>query len=207
MEKLLLNILLRHYRLILGIIFEILKKVTYCSFNWHHYLKHSDFTLNNTNKGVILAVLRDDSSPISALSLMNVHRNCILLYFTWHYEEIYFGRIMVIILRSILIIISQLSKDSFTYLYPLESIDNRDNFEFFQLPVLSATNFYLFKPGFGHVGFCDGQKWRWSRFSPRTSVSRANLHSTCFSTIIFTITWGWHNRPGVAAVPMASQTK
>jgi hypothetical protein len=29
----------------------------------------------------------------------------------------------------------------------------------------------------------------------------------CFSTIIFTITGGWHNRPGVAAVPIASQTK
>jgi hypothetical protein len=57
------------------------------------------------------------------------------------------------------------------------------------------------------VGFCDGQKWRWDRFSPRTSVSLASLHSICFSTIIFTITRGWHNRPGVAAVPVASQTK
>jgi hypothetical protein len=35
----------------------------------------------------------------------------------------------------------------------------------------------------------------------------ANLHSICFSTIIFTITRGWHNRPGVAALPIASQTK
>jgi hypothetical protein len=35
----------------------------------------------------------------------------------------------------------------------------------------------------------------------------ANLHSICFSTIIFTITRGWHNSPGVAAVPKASQTK
>jgi hypothetical protein len=26
-------------------------------------------------------------------------------------------------------------------------------------------------------------KWRWGRFSPRTSVSPANLHSTNFSTI------------------------
>jgi hypothetical protein len=25
-----------------------------------------------------------------------------------------------------------------------------------------------FKLGSGHVGFCDGQKWRWGRFSPRT---------------------------------------
>jgi hypothetical protein len=32
-------------------------------------------------------------------------------------------------------------------------------------------------------------------------------HSICFSTIIFTITRGWHNRPGVAAVPIASQPK
>jgi hypothetical protein len=61
-----------------------------------------------------------------------------------------------------------------------------------------------FRPGSGHVGFCDGQKWRWGRFSPRTSVSHANLHSICFSTIIFTITRGWHNRPGVAAVPIPS---
>jgi hypothetical protein len=45
------------------------------------------------------------------------------------------------------------------------------------------------------------------QFSPRTSVSPANLHSICFSTIIFTITRGWHNSPGVAAMPIASQTK
>jgi hypothetical protein len=38
-------------------------------------------------------------------------------------------------------------------------------------------------------------------------VSPANLHCICFSTIIFTITRGWQNRPGVAAVPIASQTK
>jgi hypothetical protein len=38
-------------------------------------------------------------------------------------------------------------------------------------------------------------------------ISPANLHSICFSTFIFTITRGWHNRPGVAAVPIASQTK
>jgi hypothetical protein len=64
-----------------------------------------------------------------------------------------------------------------------------------------------FKPGSGHVGFCDGQKWRWGRFSSRVSVSPASLHSICFSTIIFTITRGWHNRPGVAIVPIASQTR
>jgi hypothetical protein len=57
------------------------------------------------------------------------------------------------------------------------------------------------------VGFYDGQKWRWGRFSPRTSVFPANLRSICFSTIIFTIIRGWHNRPGVAAVPIASQTR
>jgi hypothetical protein len=63
------------------------------------------------------------------------------------------------------------------------------------------------KPGSGHVGFCDGQNWCWGRFSPRTSVSPANLHSSCFSIIIITITRGWHNRPGVAAVPIASETR
>jgi hypothetical protein len=36
-------------------------------------------------------------------------------------------------------------------------------------------------------------------------VSPANLYSIYLSTIIFTITRGWHNRPGVAAVPIASQ--
>jgi hypothetical protein len=56
-------------------------------------------------------------------------------------------------------------------------------------------------------GICDGQKWHWGRFSPRTSVSPANLHFICFSIIIFIITRGWHNRSGVAAVPIASQTK
>jgi hypothetical protein len=44
-------------------------------------------------------------------------------------------------------------------------------------------------------------------FSENFGFSPANLHSICFSTIIFTITRGWHNRPGVAAVPIASQTK
>jgi hypothetical protein len=39
------------------------------------------------------------------------------------------------------------------------------------------------------------------------SVSPANLHSICFSTIIFIITRGWHNRPGVAAVPIVSQSR
>jgi hypothetical protein len=39
------------------------------------------------------------------------------------------------------------------------------------------------------------------RFSP------AKLHSIYFSTVIFTITRGWYNRPGVAAVPISSQTR
>jgi hypothetical protein len=76
-----------------------------------------------------------------------------------------------------------------------------------RMPSASHRGRQGFKPGYGHVGFCDGQKWRWGRFSPRTSVSPINLHSICFSTIIFIITRGWHNRPGVAAVPIASQTK
>jgi hypothetical protein len=36
-------------------------------------------------------------------------------------------------------------------------------------------------------------KRHWGRFSPSTSVSPANHHSTNFSIII--ITRGWHNRP------------
>jgi hypothetical protein len=44
-------------------------------------------------------------------------------------------------------------------------------------------------------------------FSPRTSVSPANLHSIMLSIIIFIITRGWHNSPGVASVPIVSQTK
>jgi hypothetical protein len=35
----------------------------------------------------------------------------------------------------------------------------------------------------------------------------SNLHSICFFTIIFTITRCWHNRPGVAAVPIAFKKK
>jgi hypothetical protein len=31
--------------------------------------------------------------------------------------------------------------------------------------------------------------WRWGRFSPSTSVSPANLHSTNFPTITITITY------------------
>jgi hypothetical protein len=42
-----------------------------------------------------------------------------------------------------------------------------------------------FKPLSGHVEFCDGQKWHRGRFSSRTSVSPANLHSICFSIVMF----------------------
>jgi hypothetical protein len=35
----------------------------------------------------------------------------------------------------------------------------------------------------------------------------ANLHAIYFSTIIFIITRGCHNRPGMAAVPIASQSR
>jgi hypothetical protein len=36
-------------------------------------------------------------------------------------------------------------------------------------------------------------------------VALGQVFSENFSTIIFTITRGWHNRPGVAAVPITSQ--
>jgi hypothetical protein len=52
-------------------------------------------------------------------------------------------------------------------------------------------DFVMDKSGAGEEGFL-----RELRF-----LSPANLHSICFSTITFTITRGWHNRPGVAAVP------
>jgi hypothetical protein len=42
-------------------------------------------------------------------------------------------------------------------------------------------------------------KRHWGRFSPSTSVSPANHHSSNFSIIL--ITRGWHNRTLVAAVP------
>jgi hypothetical protein len=48
-----------------------------------------------------------------------------------------------------------------------------------------------FKPGSGHVGFCDGQKCHWGRFAPSTSVSLANHHSMNLSIIIITLVW--HN--------------
>jgi hypothetical protein len=76
-------------------------------------------------------------------------------------------------------------------------------------PISKSPKFYVFE-GRGiaqPVSRRLGQKWRWGRFSPRTSVSPANLHSICFSTSIFTITRGWHNSPKVAALPIASQTK
>jgi hypothetical protein len=52
-------------------------------------------------------------------------------------------------------------------------------------------------------------KWRWGRFSPSTSVSPANLHSTNFFTITLTYHPGLiqYNRPVVAAVPKAPRHK
>jgi hypothetical protein len=44
-------------------------------------------------------------------------------------------------------------------------------------------------------------KWRWGRFSPSTSVSAANLHSSNCSTITLIYHLGLYNRPEVAAVP------
>jgi hypothetical protein len=45
-------------------------------------------------------------------------------------------------------------------------------------------------------------KWHWGRFSPSTSVSPANPHSTdCSTVIIIIIIRGWYNRPTVADVP------
>jgi hypothetical protein len=38
-------------------------------------------------------------------------------------------------------------------------------------------------------------KCHWGRFSPSTSVSPANSHSTDYSTLI--IIWGWYNRPNI----------
>jgi hypothetical protein len=44
-------------------------------------------------------------------------------------------------------------------------------------------------------------KWRWGRFSPSTSVSPANFHSTNCSTFTLIYHLGLYNRPEVAAVP------
>jgi hypothetical protein len=62
-------------------------------------------------------------------------------------------------------------------------------------------------PGLVMRDFVMDKSGSWGTFSPRTSVSLANLHSICSSTIIFTITRGWHNRSGVAAVLLASQSR
>jgi hypothetical protein len=50
-------------------------------------------------------------------------------------------------------------------------------------------------------GICGGQNWRWGRFSPSSSVSPANLHSTNCSTITLIYHLGLYNRPEVAAIP------
>jgi hypothetical protein len=49
----------------------------------------------------------------------------------------------------------------------------------------------------GHVMWCLWfTKWQWDRFSPSTSISPANSHSTkCFTFIIIYPARGWHNRP------------
>jgi hypothetical protein len=63
-----------------------------------------------------------------------------------------------------------------------------------------------FKHGSGHVRFCNGQMALGHVISENFGFpcqSTFHLHLT----IIFTIIRGWHNRPGVAAVPIASQTK
>jgi hypothetical protein len=44
-------------------------------------------------------------------------------------------------------------------------------------------------------------KWHLGRFSPSTSVSHANLHSTNCSTVTLIYHLGLYNRPVVAAVP------
>jgi hypothetical protein len=44
-------------------------------------------------------------------------------------------------------------------------------------------------------------KWCWGRFSPSTSFSPANLHSTDCSTVTTIYHLGLYNRPVVAAVP------
>jgi hypothetical protein len=51
-----------------------------------------------------------------------------------------------------------------------------------------------FKPGSGHVGFCDGQKWRWGRISPRTSsiyIPSASPQSSPLSPEAGTIGQEW----------------
>jgi hypothetical protein len=65
-----------------------------------------------------------------------------------------------------------------------------------------------FKPGSGHVGFCDGQKWRWRAGFLRELRSPLPIYIPSASPQSSSlITRGWHKRPGVAAVPIASQTK
>jgi hypothetical protein len=61
-----------------------------------------------------------------------------------------------------------------------------------------------FKPGSVHLEFCDGQKWRWGRFSPRTSGF--HLRQSTFYLLLHNHLH-YHPRPGVAAVPIVSQTR
>jgi hypothetical protein len=54
-------------------------------------------------------------------------------------------------------------------------------------------------------GICGGQSDTGGRFSPSTSVSPANLHSSNYS--IISIIWDWYNRPIVATVTQSRPTK
>jgi hypothetical protein len=56
------------------------------------------------------------------------------------------------------------------------------------------------------VGFVVG-KVALVRFSPSTSISPANLHSTNFSTITITYHPGQYSRPVMAAVPNVAPHK
>jgi hypothetical protein len=58
-----------------------------------------------------------------------------------------------------------------------------------------------FKPGSGHVGFVVDKVGLGEGFSPSTSVFIPPISPQSPSPIIR----GWHNRPGEAAVPIASQ--
>jgi hypothetical protein len=70
-------------------------------------------------------------------------------------------------------------------------------------PPASHSGGPVSNPGLVMWDFMMDKSGAGGKFSPRTLVSPANRHSICFSTI----TRGWHNRPGVAAVPIASQAK
>jgi hypothetical protein len=64
-----------------------------------------------------------------------------------------------------------------------------------------------FKPGSVHVGFCDGQKWRWGRFSPSTWFPLPIFIPPISPQSPSLIIRGWYNRPVVAAVPKVQPHK